>query len=200
MRLAWLWFQVDRVLWLDEPEYLRIAQAIRAGSYVDGGRWLRPPLFPLWLAITLGPSSILLAKLAQTALGALLIYLLYRVALAAWGQQNIALLCAGIAAVYLPLIAYSSYLMADTLLLVVLCGFLLALIRLARGGGADKADRAGMRAGPAPGDLVGRSNLAPRAGAHGPGPGVWRAADRTLVDPQHAGAPPLRPAGYNRRL
>lgn len=132
MRLAWLWFQVDRVLWLDEPEYLRIAQAIRAGSYVDGGRWLRPPLFPLWLAITLGPSSILLAKLAQTALGALLIYLLYRVALAAWGQQNIALLCAGIAAVYLPLIAYSSYLMADTLLLVVLCGFLLALIRLAQ--------------------------------------------------------------------
>jgi hypothetical protein len=144
LRLAWLWFQASHVLWLDEPEYLQVAESLRSGQYIDNQLWVRPPLFPAWLALTLGPTdSVLLAQLAQVALGTVLLYALYRVTLAAWGSQRTALLSVGLAAVYLPLIVYSSYLMADIPLLVVLCGLLLALLALARGPTARLAALAG---------------------------------------------------------
>lgn len=137
LRLGWLWMLQDQPLWLDEPEYLQIATALRQGSYLDTFSWLRVPLFPLWLALALGPTdSLMLARLAQIALGVLLIYQCYRLGLAWWPhwrqRERVALGSALLAAIYLPLITYASYLMAETLLLVLLCALLLTLLALDR--------------------------------------------------------------------
>jgi 4-amino-4-deoxy-L-arabinose transferase-like glycosyltransferase len=133
VRLVWLWALHEQPLWMDEPEYLDIAQALRAGGYLDDYLWLRTPLFPAWLALVLGPGEQLwLARLAQIGLGLLLIVLFYRVALVAWKDQRVAELSALLAALYLPLVAYATYLMAETLLLVVLCMLLLTLLAALR--------------------------------------------------------------------
>jgi 4-amino-4-deoxy-L-arabinose transferase-like glycosyltransferase len=133
VRLAWLWLLYDHPLWLDEAEYLALAQAIRAGGYVDDFLWLRVPLYPLWLALALGPTeSLLLARLGQFGLGLLLIYQIYRIGRAVWPDQRVALVGALGAALYLPLVAYSFYLMAEMLLLVLLCAYLLVLLRVAQ--------------------------------------------------------------------
>lgn len=136
LRLGWLWFQWDASFVLDEQEYVRIARDVREGGYlgeVDDPRWIRPPLFPLWLALTLGPGNhLLLARLGQVFLGGVLMVLLYRVTRSAWGDRRSALVCAALAALSLPLIVFSNYLMAEMLLLVLLCGLLLVLLALAR--------------------------------------------------------------------
>lgn len=133
LRLAWLVLAWDDRLILDEPEYLAIARAIRAGGYLDDGRWLRPPLYPLWLALTLGTGeSLLLARLAQILPGLALIVLLSYVALEIWQHRGVAELAGLLAAIYFPLIAYSYYLMADMLLLVWLAALLLVLVRMVR--------------------------------------------------------------------
>jgi 4-amino-4-deoxy-L-arabinose transferase-like glycosyltransferase len=129
---------------MDEPEYLDIALALRSGGYLDDYKWLRTPLFPVWLALTLGPGvQIWLARLAQIALGLLVIFLLYRVALVAWEDQRTADLTALLAALYLPLVAYANYLMAETLLLVVLCLLLLTLLAALRAPSFKRAALAG---------------------------------------------------------
>jgi 4-amino-4-deoxy-L-arabinose transferase-like glycosyltransferase len=134
LRLLWLWFLWDASLVFDEAEYLEIARALREGSYIDNGRWLRPPLFPTWLALFLGPTdkttTLLLARLGQVFLGVVLVYLLYRIGGLGSRTWRVALLCGFVGAISFPLIAYSSYLMAEMLLLVVLAFFLLLLLRL----------------------------------------------------------------------
>ncbi len=148
LRLLWMWAFWDAPFRSDEAEYLQIAHALRDGEYVDDGRWLRPPLFPAWLALMLsGGEHLLLVRLGQVALGTLLIWLLYRVTLAAWCDERSALLCAGMTAVYLPLIGYSNYLMAEMLLLVLLSGLLLVLLRLARRPALGSACLAGVLLG-----------------------------------------------------
>jgi 4-amino-4-deoxy-L-arabinose transferase-like glycosyltransferase len=148
LRLLWLWALWDTPFRSDEAEYLQIAHALHDGGYVDDGRWLRPPLFPAWLALMLsGGEHVLLVRLGQVALGTLLIWLLYRVTLAAWHDERSALLCAGMAAVYLPLIGYSNYLMAEMFLLVLLSGLLLMLLRLARQPSLGSACLAGVLLG-----------------------------------------------------
>lgn len=133
LRLAWLWWLRDMALWLDEAEYLQIAQAIRSGGYLDTFLWLRVPLFPTWLAVTLGPTdSPLLAQLGQVALGTVLLYQIYRIGQLVWGSAWIATVAGLIAALYLPLIAFSRYLMAEMLLLTVLAALLLLLLHIAR--------------------------------------------------------------------
>jgi 4-amino-4-deoxy-L-arabinose transferase-like glycosyltransferase len=144
VRLVWLWALGEQPLWMDEPEYLDIAHALRAGGYLDDYLWLRTPLFPAWLALVLGPGEQLwLARLAQIALGLLLIFLLYRVALVAWQDERSAELAALLAALYLPLVAYANYLMAETLLLVVLCMLLLTLLAALRAPSFKRAALAG---------------------------------------------------------
>jgi 4-amino-4-deoxy-L-arabinose transferase-like glycosyltransferase len=131
LRLVWLLAFWDYPFRADESEYWQLAQAIWQGGYTDNGRWLRPPLFPLWLAgVSGGGSSLLLARLAQVAAGTLLVYLLYRVARHMWQDERIALLSGLLGALYLPLIGYANYLMAETLLLIFLCGVVLALLQL----------------------------------------------------------------------
>ncbi|NJN68076.1 MAG: phospholipid carrier-dependent glycosyltransferase [Chloroflexaceae bacterium] len=151
LRLGWLWFQGNASFVLDEQEYVEIAQALRRGGYlgeVDDGRWIRPPLFPLWLAFTFGPGNhLLLARSGQVVLGVVLIYLFYRLTLLAWGDVRSALVCAALAALSLPLIVFSTYLMAEMLLLVLLCGLLLVLLALARGSGYRLATLAGVLLG-----------------------------------------------------
>lgn len=133
LRLGWLWLMQPHPLWLDESEYLAIARTIRGGSYLDDFLWVRVPLFPLWLALTLGPMENLgLARLAQIALSEVLIYQVYRIALVVWQDGRVATLAALGAAVSLPLIAYARSLMAETLLLVLLAAMLLVLLRLMR--------------------------------------------------------------------
>ncbi len=133
LRLLWLFARWDAGFVLDEAEYVRIAEAIRAGGYLDNDRWLRPPLFPLWLAPLLTPGGgVAIARLAQVVLGTLLIVLIYRLTLAAWHNGPRALLAALLAALYFPLIAFSNYLMAETLLLVLLCSLLLVLLAFVR--------------------------------------------------------------------
>jgi 4-amino-4-deoxy-L-arabinose transferase-like glycosyltransferase len=133
VRLAWLWLFSDHPLWLDEAEYVALAQTLRGGGYVDDFLWLRVPLYPLWLALLLGPGeSLLLARLGQLGLGLLVVYQLYRIALVVWHDRRVALVGALGAALYLPLVAYSFYLMAEMLLLALLCAYLLVLLRVAQ--------------------------------------------------------------------
>lgn len=130
LRLLWLWIFGDVPFRSDEAEYLRIADALRNGSYLDDWRWLRPPLYPAWLAIT-SPfgENIVIARLGQIMLGTLLIVLLYAVAHAAWHSERIALVCALLTAIFFPLIGYSNYLMAEMLLLVLLATLLLVSLQ-----------------------------------------------------------------------
>lgn len=130
MRLGWLWLMQPHPLWLDEAEYLQIAHAVRGGSYIDNAAWLRVPLFPLWLALALGPmDSLLLARLAHIGLSVVFIYQVHRIALVTWQDGRVAAIASLGAAISLPLIAYARLLMAETLLLVLLSAFLLVLLK-----------------------------------------------------------------------
>lgn len=138
LRLGWLWIFAATPPWLDEAEYLQIAQLVRLGGYLDNGAWVRPPLYPFWLALSLGPTnSTLVAQWVHIGLGLLLVALIYRIAWVWWAKREVALVAGFLATCYAPLIAYSVYLMAETLLLVWLAWLLLILLRVRDPGNAD---------------------------------------------------------------
>lgn len=115
----------------DSQEYVQGAlHLLLRGNFVTGPKWLRPPLYPAFLATTfalvgIDLSRAMLVQAIVTGLGALLFgslgYTLF-------GRRDVAIVSALIAALFVPFAAYGSVLFAEALFIVLLAAlFALAL-------------------------------------------------------------------------
>ena len=112
----------------DAFDYDRHARAIAAGDgypesgyVVDGGpSALRPPGYPYFLggAYALSGDSVELGRLANAALGALAVLLLYLLANRIWGRR-VGLVAAALAAVFPPLVLPSRDLLSEPLFIAI---------------------------------------------------------------------------------
>jgi 4-amino-4-deoxy-L-arabinose transferase-like glycosyltransferase len=128
----------------DAWDYDRHARSIAAGDgypesgYVpDGGPTaLRAPGYSYFLGgvYALSGDSITAGRLADAALGALAVLLLYLIAKRIWGRR-VALLAAGIAAVYPPLVLLSRDLLSESLFIVLELGAVLCVLAFRGTGG-----------------------------------------------------------------
>jgi hypothetical protein len=101
----------------DPEEYYRAAVQLLHGGYDDTGKWLRPPLYPAFLAVMffLGGINVALALLGQALFSALSV--LTFVLMGGWlfERPNVALLSGVIAALFVPLASFGSVLFAEAL-------------------------------------------------------------------------------------
>lgn len=121
----------------DPEEYYRAAVHILHGGYHDTGKWLRPPVYPVFLALLLplagmSISGALLLQACVLSVGTLAFY--------AFGKQLFGratgLATALLAALFVPLASYASSLYAEALFVTLLVAGLTLLDRaLARGSG-----------------------------------------------------------------
>jgi 4-amino-4-deoxy-L-arabinose transferase-like glycosyltransferase len=142
-RLAFgMFYWVDRPLTHDEREYLALARSVAAGrgfTYPPGHdtgtaqQFGRAPAYPLFLA-ALGvpdrdiPSTPLRVKIAQSFLGAAVVWLIALMAGRALGPRA-AMAAATIAAVYPPLVWMCAYVLSETLFSLVALGAAFVLDR-----------------------------------------------------------------------
>ena len=161
LALGWrlvLWAQPLHQPANDEVEYVRVARDLLAGRgwvFYESWRWLRAPLYPLFLAGSLGMASanpglstaeaLHLAALPNLLLSVGLVYLIYRltVELTPGGERRPALTAAGVAAVLQTNATFASLYMSETLFSVLFAGGLLALASWRRRGGVARAACAG---------------------------------------------------------
>ena len=125
----------------DAWDYDRHARSIAGGdgfpeSYyvVDRGpSALRAPGYPYFLGALYAVSgdSITVGRLANAALGALAVFLLYLIARRIWGQE-IALLAAAFAAVFPPLVLLSRELLSEPLFIALELGMVLCILEFRR--------------------------------------------------------------------
>lgn len=172
----------------DAFDYDRHARSIAAGSgyppsgfVLDGGpSALRPPAYPYFLGAVyaLSDDSIAAGRIANVALGALAVVLLYLIVNGIWGPR-VALVAAGLAAVFPPLVLLSRDLLSESLFLVVELAAVLCVLAFRRSGALRWAAAAGA--------LCGLAALTRN-------PGV------VLVVPMAAGVWMLRPALRARAL
>lgn len=158
LRLAFgLFYWTDKPLTHDEREYLALAQSLRDGQGLryppdhEAGaspRFGRAPGYPAFLAV-LGASADVAAaptrvKVAQSVLGALVVWMIGAIALRAAGGRAGAV-AAAIAAAYPPLVWIPSYVFSEALYMPIALGCVMLLDaarvhadrqRPARGGGA----------------------------------------------------------------
>jgi len=115
-------------------EYLLEADRSADGS--PGATARRPPLYPVLLSLfyrVLG-QNYLAVLIVQAILGTLACYLVYALAMAAFGRRPAALVALGLAVVYPPFIRYCAGLLTETIfLLLTLAAFLLAHAVVKRG-------------------------------------------------------------------
>jgi 4-amino-4-deoxy-L-arabinose transferase-like glycosyltransferase len=140
-RLA-LWAQPLHGPANDEVEYIAVARDLLAGrgwSFYEGWRWLRAPLYPLFLAgsLWLAGGDLHLAALPNIALSVGLVYLIARLTseLAPDSGPGPVLIAASVAALLQTHATFASLYMSETLFSVLFTGALLALARWRRGGG-----------------------------------------------------------------
>lgn len=109
----------------DSTEYVQGALHLLQGDYATGPKWLRPPLYPLFLAATFAIvgadlSRAMLVQAIVTGLGVLpfaaLGYAIFR-------RRDVALLSALIAALFVPFVAYGSVLFAEALFVALVAAF-----------------------------------------------------------------------------
>jgi 4-amino-4-deoxy-L-arabinose transferase-like glycosyltransferase len=125
----------------DAWDYDRHARSISEGggfpdSYyvVDRGpSALRAPGYPYFLGglYAVSGDSIALGRLANAALGALAILLIYLIAKRIWGRR-VGLLAAGLAAVFPPLVLLSRELLSEPLFIVLELGMVLSVLEFRR--------------------------------------------------------------------
>lgn len=134
LRLAFWWLQGQSgaVPPADPEEYYRAALHIMQGGYHDTGKWLRPPLYPAFLALLFfatgtNVSLALLGQALLSSLGVLAIMVLSR-----WlfERFNVALLSGVIAALFIPLASFSSVLFAEALFIALIILALALLVRV----------------------------------------------------------------------
>src|SRR5262245_56579157 len=125
----------------DEIEYITVARDLVAGrgwQFYEHYRWLRAPLYPLflagslWLASGDAPASsgqaLYLAALPNLALSVVNVYLIYRLSLALVGRAA-ARLAALLAAVLLTFATFASLYMPETLFTFFFAAALACLVR-----------------------------------------------------------------------
>jgi len=134
----------------DEVEYIRVARDLLAGrgwSFYEGWRWLRAPLYPLFLAgsLWLAGGDLHLAALPNILLSVGLVYLVARLAreLAPEAGPRPALIAAVVAAALQTYATFAGLYMSETLFSCLFAGMLLALARWRRRGGLWRAALAG---------------------------------------------------------
>ena len=106
----------------DPEEYYRAALHILQGGYYDTGKWVRPPLYPLFLALVfrLFGVSVSAAMLAQAALTGVGVLAFAAYARQRFGRTSVALLAALLAALYLPLASFGSVMFAEALFVLLM--------------------------------------------------------------------------------
>ncbi len=161
LALGWrllLWAQPAHQPANDEVEYVQVARDLLAGRgwvFYESWRWLRAPLYPLWLAGSLwlanaDPALSAVEALHRAALPNLLlsvglVYLIYRLTreLSADAREGPALLAAGIAALLQTYATFASLYMSETLFAALFTGGLLMIAGWWRRGGLWRAALAG---------------------------------------------------------
>ncbi len=134
LRLAFWWLQGQSgaVPPADPEEYYRAALHIMQGGYHDTGKWLRPPLYPVFLALLFFATgtNVSLALLGQAILSSLGV--LTVIVLSHWlfERFNVALLSGVIAALFIPLASFSSVLFAEALFIALMILALGLLVRV----------------------------------------------------------------------
>jgi 4-amino-4-deoxy-L-arabinose transferase-like glycosyltransferase len=112
---------------------------LEADRPADGGPSAtarRPPLYPVFLSLfyrVLG-QNYLPVLIVQAALGTLVCYLIYALAMAAFGRRQAAQVALGLAVVYPPFVRYCAGLLTETIfLLLTVAAFLAAAAVVAKG-------------------------------------------------------------------
>jgi len=134
----WLWSRPAHPLANDETEYFAVGMDLAHGRgfvFYDTYRWLRAPLYPLFLGFFfwLGQDHARLATLAQVLLSTATVYGFYllgrRLFRGEWSER--AGLCGALlAALLLPFATFPSLFMAETLFTFLLVAFLLAIVHV----------------------------------------------------------------------
>ena len=129
----------------DAWDYDRHARSIAAGDgypqsgYVpDGGPTaLRAPSYPYLLGgvYALSGDSVTAGRLANAALGAIAVLLLYLIAERIWGRR-VGLVASALAAVFPPLVLISTQLLTEALFIVLELGAVLCVLNFRRSGAA----------------------------------------------------------------
>lgn len=157
-RLAFgLFYWVDKPLTHDEREYSALARSVAAGrgfTYDPGHQtgtaqqFGRAPGYPLFLALIGAPdadavSTPLRVKVAQSLVGAVVVFLIGLIALRSRGPRA-GIVAASIAAVYPPLAWMSAYVLSETLFSLVALSAVIVLDATMRRARTHRAGGAGM--------------------------------------------------------
>ena len=138
LRLLFWWMQArtGAVQPGDSEEYVRGAVGLLHSAYTTGEKWLRPPLYPFFLAAAFAtagydiPRALLLQALV-TGAGVLAFAGLGH---ALFGRKDVAVVSALIAALFIPFVAYGSVLFAEALFVVLVTASFALLLRRDRAG------------------------------------------------------------------
>lgn len=154
LALIWrlvLWTQPLHEPANDEVEYIRVARDLLAGhgwSFYAAWRWLRAPLYPLFLAgsLWLAGGDLQRAALPNILASVGVVYLVYRLAreLAPAGSERGPLLAALAAALLQTNATFASLYMSETLFSLLFGGALLTLAVWRRSGGGWRLALAGV--------------------------------------------------------
>jgi 4-amino-4-deoxy-L-arabinose transferase-like glycosyltransferase len=117
LRIWFWWFQArsGAVQPADPEEYYRAALHILQGGYYDDGKWLRPPLYPAFLALMLaiGGGNVSFALFGQALLAGIAVLAFVWLGHRLFTRPAAGLLSGLIAATFVPLASFSSVLFAE---------------------------------------------------------------------------------------
>ncbi len=209
LALLWrllLWSQPLHAPANDEFEYLRVAQDLLQGRgwvFYESWRWLRAPLYPLFLAgsLWLTGGDLHLAALPNLLLSVGVVLLIYKLGreLSPMQQRRPALIAAAIAALLQTHATFVSLYMSETLFSLLFGAGLLVLARWRRQGGWGRAILAGLLLGLASLTRSAGLMLLPLAALWMAWPGLTTPEVRQEANEQLPGAPP-RKAGIAERV
>lgn len=134
----WLWSRPEHPLANDETEYLPVAQDLVGGRgfvFYDSYRWLRAPLYPLFLAtcLFLGGGQVRVATFIQVLLSTATVYGFYLLARRLFPEtwsERAGLVAALLAALLLPFATFPALFMAETLFTFLLVAFFLTILHV----------------------------------------------------------------------
>lgn len=133
IRVAFWWMQSrsGAVQPGDSQEYVQGALNLLDGTFSTGDKWLRPPLYPLFLAATfvivgVDMTGAMFLQALVTGIGTLAFGALGYAIFERW---NVAFLSMLIAALFIPLAAYGSVLFAEALFVVLITASFALILR-----------------------------------------------------------------------